>query len=78
MLTFMPVPRKYHRCSQCMSGAGGVLGRPPGVKSSLAALRRGHVSQELKDELEPATVGWKSLLGDQKEHRRAKPLWPER
>lgn len=34
-----------------------MLGRPPGVKSSLAALRKGRVSQELKDELEPANVG---------------------
>lgn len=44
-----------------------MLGRPPGVKSSPAALREGRVSQELKDELEPATKRWKGLLGSRQE-----------
>lgn len=58
--------------ASAMEGSWGVLGRPPGVKSSLAALRKGRVSQELKDELEPATMGWKSLLGGRREDSKAR------
>ena len=68
MLTSRLCPVNITGAVSAVSGAGGVLGRPAGVKSSLAAPRKGRVSQELKDELEPGTVGWKSLLGGQKEY----------
>lgn len=38
-------------------------------ESSLAALRTGRVRQELKNELEPATMGLKSFLGGPWESR---------
>lgn len=60
-------PSKHHRWhSVPWKRAGGVLGAVPWFQSrcefSLAALRTGRVGQELKDELERATMAWKGLL----------------